>query len=71
MAPNPMRFEIHPAANNGKRGYRVHFEDTVNHTTIFWTQVYNDPRNADHAIALARAYAATAPIDRSRIKRAA
>jgi len=68
---NPMAFEIHPASNNGKLGYRVHFTDVKNHKIIYWTQVYNDLRDAEHAIALAKTYAATAPVDRSRIARAA
>jgi uncharacterized protein YegP (UPF0339 family) len=67
---NPMRFEIHPASNSGRPGYRVHFTDTRNHTVIFWTQVYNDLRDAAKAIQLGKLYAATAPVDQSRIRRA-
>jgi hypothetical protein len=68
---NPMAFEIHSASNNGKLGYRVHYTDVKNRKVIYWTQVYNDLRAAEYAIFLAKAYAATAPVDRSRITRAA
>jgi uncharacterized protein YegP (UPF0339 family) len=68
---NPMRFEIWPASNSGKLGYRVHYTDVKNGKIIYWTQVYNHLVAAEYAIFLAKTYAATAPVDRSRIKRAA
>jgi uncharacterized protein YegP (UPF0339 family) len=68
---NPMAFQIHPASNKGKPGYRVHYTDVKNSKIINWTQVYNDLRDAERAITLAKAYSASAPVDRSRIRRAA
>ncbi|HJQ49556.1 MAG TPA: DUF1508 domain-containing protein [Gaiellaceae bacterium] len=66
-----MAFQIHPASNNGRLGYRVHYTDVKNNEVIYSTQVYNDLRAAEYAITLAKAYAATAPVDRSRINRRA
>jgi uncharacterized protein YegP (UPF0339 family) len=68
---NPMRFEIHPATDHGRRGYRVHYTDALNSKVVYWTQAYNSLRDAEYAIFLAKAYAATAPVDRSCIGRAA
>lgn len=68
---NPVAFQIHPAANNGRQGYRVHYTDVKNNKVIYWTQVYNDLQTAEYAITLAKAYAPTAPVDRSRINRRA
>jgi len=59
---NPMRFVIRHAANDGKTGFRVHYEDRRNGKTIFWTQVYSDKRDAHRAIQLAKLYARTAPV---------
>jgi uncharacterized protein YegP (UPF0339 family) len=55
---NPMRFKIIPA----KGGWRVHYQSVENGKTIFWTQVYNDVRDARYAVRLARWYAATAAV---------
>jgi uncharacterized protein YegP (UPF0339 family) len=58
MAPNPMRFKIKPASG----GWRVHYQSVANGKTIFWTQVYDDIRDARHAVRLAKWYAARAPV---------
>lgn len=62
---NPMRFEIHPASG----GWRVHYQNVRNGKLIFWTQVYNDLRDAERAIQLARLYARSAPVDRSLLRK--
>jgi len=54
---NPMRFKIRPASG----GWRVLFMDAKNGKIIFWTQVYNDLRDARKAIKLAKLWASTAP----------
>jgi len=59
---NPMRFEIRPAANSGKPGFRVHYTDAKNGKTILWSEVYDDRRAAYKAITLTKQWARTAPI---------
>jgi len=59
---NPMQWEIRYADNGSRLGYRVRFVDAKNHKVISWTQVYNEKRDAEIAIRLHRAYAATAPL---------
>jgi uncharacterized protein YegP (UPF0339 family) len=54
---NPMRFKIHPASG----GWRVLFVDAKNGKIIFWTQVYNDLRDARKAIKLTKLWARGAP----------
>ena len=67
MGANPMKFEIIPASG----GYRVHYTDAKNGKIILWSQVYDDVRAADYAISLTKAYAATAPVDKTKIVRRA
>jgi uncharacterized protein YegP (UPF0339 family) len=63
---SPMRFTIRPAEG----GYRVRYESARNNKVILWSQVYDDLRDAEHAIDLTKLYAATAPVDRSQVRRA-
>jgi uncharacterized protein YegP (UPF0339 family) len=58
VSVNPMRFEIVPASG----GWRAHYADAKNGKLILWSQVYNDIRDARYAVALTKAYAATAPV---------
>lgn len=59
---NPMRFTIEPAEG----GCRVHYQDVKNGKTILWSQVYNDVRDAQRAIALTQLYASSAPVKDNR-----
>jgi uncharacterized protein YegP (UPF0339 family) len=42
-------------------GYRAHFYG-ANHELVWWTEVYTRKAGAEHAITLAKANAASAPI---------
>jgi uncharacterized protein YegP (UPF0339 family) len=63
---NPMRFKIVPASG----GWRVHYQDAKNGKIILWSEIYSSLRAAEYAIFLTKTYAATAPVDRSQIRRA-
>lgn len=63
---NPMRFKIAPASG----GWRVHYQDVKNGKLILWSEVYDTVRAAEYAILLTKTYAATAPVDKSQIRRA-
>jgi len=63
---NPMRFKIVPASG----GWRVHYQSARNGKTVLWSEVYSTVRDAEYAITLTKTYAATAPVDRSQIRRA-
>lgn len=63
---NPMRFKIVPASG----GWRVHYQSAQNGKLILFSEVYTTMAAAEHAIALTKAYAASAPVDRSQLRRA-
>lgn len=52
-------FSIHPASG----GYRAHFWGDNHPPKLIWsTQVYEDERDAEYAVALLRQYAKNAPL---------